>query len=465
MSQSFTRIANAVRQVASQLLRSASFRRRTLITTGVLSAFGATVAIGMAPAAPDETPVAIRHIVEDLALPDLTQQVAYLEEEAPAFIREDRVQRGDTVATILNRMGVDDQELQQFLRSAPSARRIYQLYAGRTVQASTDADGRVQWLRYIHTPGAEDGDKVVTQLLHVERTPEGLVARDMSIDTERRTQVGLGEIRSSLFGATDAANIPDSVATQIAEIMSGDIDFHRDLRRGDRFRVVYDIFTHEGTYVRAGKVRALEFVNAGKSHEAVWFQGDKATSGGYYDLAGRSLRKGFLRSPMEFTRVTSGFSMRFHPILKTWRAHKGTDYGAPTGTPIRATADGSVDFIGAQNGYGNIVVLKHFGEYSTAYAHMSRFGSGLKRGDKVSQGQVIGYVGSTGYATGPHLHYELRIAGEQVDALKVALPEAPPLDTRGLAQFHQQTSAFQHQLALLRKFSVLEEDGVEIATR
>src|SRR5690606_25001374 len=126
--------------------------------------------------------------------------------------------------------------------------------------------------------------------------------------------------------------------------------------------------------------------------------------------SGKSMRKGFLRNPLEFTRVTSGFSMRFHPILKTWRAHKGVDFGAPSGTPIRTTADGVIDFIGVQNGYGNIVVVKHFGDYTTAYAHMSRFGEGLKKGDKVTQAQTIGYVGSTGYATGPHLHYEFRIA-------------------------------------------------------
>jgi murein DD-endopeptidase MepM/ murein hydrolase activator NlpD len=461
MSQRMTRIASAVRQTISQFLRSAIFRRRALISAGVLGVFGATVAIGTVPTEPDVAALPTRQIVESLALPDFTQQVAYHDDAAPEFIREDRVQRGDSIATILNRMGVDDNELQQFLRSAPSARSIYQLYAGRVVQASTDSEGKVRWLRYIHTPGTEDKGRVVTQLLHVERTPEGLVARDMAIDTERHEQASTAEIRSSLFGATDAAGIPDSVATQMAEILSSEIDFHKDLRRGDRFRVVYETFTHEGTYVRSGKVLALEFVNAGKPYEAVWYDGEPGQPGGYYDLSGKSMRKGFLRNPLEFTRVTSGFSMRFHPILKTWRAHKGVDFGAPTGTPIRTTADGVVDFIGVQNGYGNIVVVRHFGEYTTAYGHMSRFGEGLKKGDKVSQGQLIGYVGSTGYATGPHLHYEFRIAGEQVDPMKVALPEAPTLDARGLAAFHKGTANFEHQLSLMRQF---DQTGISVAT-
>lgn len=456
-----TRIAAAVRQTVSHLLRSATFRRRALISAGALGVFGATVAIGTVPMANDVAALPTRQIVESLALPDFTQQVAFQEDAAPEFIREERVQRGDSVATILTRMGVDDAELQQFLRASPSARSIFQLYAGRVVQASTDAEGKIRWLRYIHTPGAEDKGKVVTQLLHVERTPEGLVARDMAIDTERHEQASTAEIRSSLFGATDAAGIPDSIATQMAEILSSDIDFHKDLRRGDRFRVVYETFTHEGTYVRSGKVLALEFINAGKPYEAVWYDGEAGQAGGYYDLSGKSMRKGFLRNPLEFTRVTSGFSMRFHPILKTWRAHKGVDFGAPSGTPIRTTADGVIDFIGVQNGYGNIVVVKHFGDYTTAYAHMSRFGEGLKKGDKVTQAQTIGYVGSTGYATGPHLHYEFRIANEQVDPMKIALPESPTLDARGLVAFRKGVANFEHQLSLMRQF---DQNGMSVAT-
>src|SRR5690606_2147080 len=194
---------------------------------------------------------------------------------------------------------------------------------------------------------------------------------------------------------------------------SGDIDFHRDLRRGDHFNVIYETYTHQGSFIRSGKVLALEFVNKSTAYQAAWYEHNG--SGAYYSFDGQSLKKAFLRSPMEFTRISSGFSRRFHPIHKPWREHKGVDYAAPTGTPIRSTADGVIEFIGTQRGYGNTVVVKHHGNYSTLYAHMSAFAPGLRKGARVSQGQMIGRVGSTGWATGPHLHYEFRIAGKQVD--------------------------------------------------
>ena len=451
------RIAAAVQQTLSRItshpatltITSSPQKRRIVIGTAAAGLFVTAAAIGVAPLAPDASMLPTTRIVESLALPDLSGQVAEQEAKAPDFIREERVQRGDSVATLLNRLGVDDPELERFIRTSPDARSFYQLYPGRVVQASTDALGEVRWLRYIHTPGAESGDKVVSRMLQIERSAQGLSARDVQLDTERETRIAHGEIYSSLFGATDAANIPDSVATQIAEILSGDIDFHRDLRRGDHFNVVYETYTHQGNYVRAGKVIALEFVNKGTPYQAIWFDQQSGVSGGYYTFDGKSLRKAFLRAPMEFTRVTSGFSRRFHPILKTWREHKGVDYGAPTGTPIRSTADGTIDFIGKQNGYGNVVVVRHHGQYSTLYAHMSAFAPGLSKGARISQGQFIGRVGSTGWATGPHLHYEFRIAGKPVDPLTVALPQAPELNARGLALFKQQTDPLRHQMSLL----------------
>ncbi|GAA4329707.1 peptidoglycan DD-metalloendopeptidase family protein [Pigmentiphaga soli] len=454
-----TRIAAAVRRVVDRGAASPSrnevspVTRRVVIAAGAVGVFATAAAIGVAPLSPEtELPPATR-VVQSLALPDLAERAATAEAAPAEFIREEQVQRGDSVATLLNRLDVDDPGLERFLRTSPSARSLYQLIPGRTVQAATDALGQVRWLRYIHTPGTDDNGKVVSRLLQVERSGDGFQASDLQLDTERETRAVHGEIYNSLFGATDAAGIPDTVATQIAEILSGEVDFHRDLRRGDHFDVVYEIYTHQGNYVRAGRVLALEFVNDGTAHRAVWFDGQPGTPGGYYGFDGKSLRKAFLRSPVEFTRVTSGFSIRYHPILKKWRKHEGVDYGAPKGTPIRSTADGVVDFVGVQNGYGNVVVIRHSGPYSTLYAHMSAFAPGLKKGDRVAQNQFIGRVGSTGWATGPHLHYEFRIAGKAVDPLTVALPQAVDLNAAGLALFRSATGPLRHQMDLLARLN------------
>ncbi len=470
-------ITQAVRQIfdripftnrpALSFFTPSSLKRRILVVTGAVGVFATAAAIGVAPLAPDAALLPTTRIVESLALPDLNEQVEQQEAIAPDFIREEKVQRGDSVATLLNRLGVDDKELETYLRTSTEARSLYrQLIPGRTIQASTNALGEIRWLRYIHTPGTEIQGKVVSQFLQIDRAPEGLKASELQLDTERQTRVAHGEILSSLFGATDAADIPDSIATQIAEILSGDIDFHRDLRRGDHFNVIYETYHHQGTYVRAGKVIAIEFVNKGKPFQAVWFDQQAGAAGGYYTFEGKSLRKAFLRSPMEFTRVTSGFSRRFHPILKTWREHKGVDYGAPTGTTIRSTADGTVEFIGRQNGYGNVVIIDHRGQYSTLYAHMSAFAPGIKKGTRIAQGQFIGRVGSTGWATGPHLHYEFRIAGRPVDPLTVALPSAPELTARSLAMFKKETEPLHHQMALLAELNTPEGDsGTAVASK
>jgi murein DD-endopeptidase MepM/ murein hydrolase activator NlpD len=220
------------------------------------------------------------------------------------------------------------------------------------------------------------------------------------------------------------------------------------LRRGDRFSVVYEMLYYEGSAVKAGRVMAAEFINAGKTHRAMWF-GDQDGRGGYYTPEGKNLRKAFMRSPLEFSRVTSGFAMRVHPTQGGWRQHKGVDYGAPTGTRIRATADGVVNFIGRQNGYGNVIVLRHQNNVTTLYGHMNNFASGLRKGSRVSQGDAIGYVGATGWATGPHLHYEFRVGTEHRNPLTVAMPSAEPLPTYRFAAFKAHVRELGSSLNLL----------------
>jgi murein DD-endopeptidase MepM/ murein hydrolase activator NlpD len=243
--------------------------------------------------------------------------------------------------------------------------------------------------------------------------------------------------------------MPDGVTMQIADIFSGDVDFHRDLRKGDRFAVVYEAFHHNGRLLKSGRVLAAEFVNDRKALRAVWFDDAEQGRGGYFAPDGKNLRKAFLRSPLEFSRVTSGFAMRFHPILQQWRAHKGVDYGAPTGTRVRATADGVVDFAGTQGGYGKVVILRHHGGITTAYAHLNGFAGDVRRGARVAQGDTIGFVGATGWATGPHLHYEFRVNDQHRNPLTIAMPAAEPVPAERMPAFTVAARRLAGQLELL----------------
>jgi murein DD-endopeptidase MepM/ murein hydrolase activator NlpD len=259
-----------------------------------------------------------------------------------------------------------------------------------------------------------------------------------------------GKILSSLYAASDAAGLPDSVTDKIAELFSTDIDFRQDLRKGDSFSVIYSQNFRNGQPVGESKILATEFVNAGQVHRAVLFR-DPMGHEDYYAPDGKSLKKAFLRSPLPFSRITSGFTTaRFHPVLKTWRAHKGIDFGAPVGTPVKSVSDGVVEFIGQQHGYGNLLVIKHFGTYSTAYGHLSRFGKGLHKGSRVSQGEIVAYVGQTGLATGPHLHYEFRVSGVQRNPLAMNLPVAQPLSAAFKARFAQFSQPWAARLDLIR---------------
>jgi murein DD-endopeptidase MepM/ murein hydrolase activator NlpD len=286
--------------------------------------------------------------------------------------------------------------------------------AGRLVSVEGDAEHRLT--RLTARWANEDGDTFTRWVM--ERKAEGFVERQETAALNISTRMGNGTIQSSLFAATDEADIPDSVASQLADIFAGDIDFHRALRKGDRFAVVYESLEADGEVLRAGRVISAEFVNNGKTHQAFWFKEAGAKEGGYYNADGISLRRAYLASPLAFSRMTSGFKMRFHPILQTWRAHLGVDYAAPTGTPVRSVGQGIVDVAGSQGGFGNVVMVKHANGHTTVYAHLSRIN--VKRGQSVMQGQSLGLVGSTGWATGPHLHFEFRVNGQHKDPLTMA---------------------------------------------
>ena len=397
-----------------------------LVLSGAIAAFAT---IGPAPDV--ELLVARTAVLEPFAI-DHEQGLM----PAPrAFIREERFRRGDTHASLLVRLGVTDQEAARALR----ARVFWQLRTGSTVTAQVDAEGALLGLRYL-----SGRDKLV----RVERDGERFSALEERAPLETHVAMNAGVIRRSLFAASDTAGVPDSVAIQLADVFGGDIDFHRDLRKGDRFSVVYEQHYVEGRPVYTGRVLAAEFLNQGRRLRAVYFEGEDG-KGDYYAPDGKSLRKAFLRSPLEFSRVSSGFGMRRHPFRRDWRAHQGVDYAAPSGTRVRSVGDGVVDFSGSKGGYGKVVIVRHQGQYSTVYAHLSRYASGLHRGTRVLQGEAIGFVGQTGWATGPHLHYEFRIAGVARNPLAIALPAALPVPKQDLAAFRLQAEPLDAQLDLL----------------
>jgi murein DD-endopeptidase MepM/ murein hydrolase activator NlpD len=411
-----------------------------------LCAFGA---VATAPVVQDESDVRVVSVAENLALPNLSDQIAALQQDEQQFIHEERVRSGDSIGTMLGRLGVNDAQAQNFIRSDKLARRILSLKNGKRLQAETDENGQLLSLRATLT----DKDSAPVTLT-IARHGDGFKASEAPAKLERRVEMRSREItNSSLYAATDAnvdgGSIPDSVVGEIIKMFSTNIDFRGDLKRGDRFNVVYETFWLDGELVKTGRILAGEFINRGASYQAVWFEDPVTKQGGYYSLDGKSLKKAFLKSPLEFTRVSSGFANRVHPISGQWKAHKGIDYAASLGTPIRAAGDGTVDFAGVSNGYGNMVVLKHWSNYSTAYAHMSRFGSNMRQGAKVTQGQIIGYVGSTGWSTGAHLHYEFRVANVARDPSTLKDLMAAPLSKGELARFRMAAAEMNHRFSLL----------------
>ena len=423
--------------------------RKTRIVAGgtaalALCAFGATA---VAPIAPDASDMPVKSVAQDLQLPNLADQIAALQQDQQQFIHEERIRAGDSLGTVFNRLGIEDQQAQAFVRSDKTARSILSLKTGKRIQAETDENGLLLSLHA--TIADKDQFKTVT----ITRKGDKFVSNAAPAQLERRVEMRSRNINSSLYAATDDAvdgsQIPDSVVNQIIEMFSTSIDFRSDLKRGDRFNVVYETFWLDGEMVRTGRILAGEFVNRGVAYQSVWYEDPVTHQGGYYSLDGKSLKKAFLKSPVAFNRISSGFSMRVHPVFGTWKKHEGVDMAAPMGTPIKASGDGVVEFVGTQNGYGNFVVLKHWSNYSTAYGHMSRFASGLRRGQKVSQGDVIGYVGTTGWATGPHLHYEFRIGGRATDPMAMKNLQQQPLTPGEMTRFRMAAAEMSHRFSLL----------------
>ena len=389
----------------------------------LLAAFGVVAFATIAPSSEGRIEPPKRPIIEALPIrPDA----------APApksYFREELFQRGDTLPAFIERLGIEAQHSARLAK----LRVLQQLRPGTHVSAEVSADGEPLVLSFLS--GRDTVVKVVAEANGYYRVT------DDRAQLYTRIAMKSGVVQSSLFAAADEAGIPDSIAMQLGDVFGGDIDFHRDLRKGDQFAVVYELHYLGGRPVRAGRLLAAEFTNNRKTFRAVHF------GTGYYTPEGKNLRKAFLRSPLEFSRVSSGFGMRRHPIARAWMKHQGIDYAAPTGTRVRAVGDGVVENAGMKGGYGNVVIIRHHGQYATVYAHLSRVS--VRRGARVAQNDTIGAVGQTGWATGPHLHYEFRVAGEARNPFSIAMPAALPVAQQDLPAFRNHAAPLITRLDLI----------------
>lgn len=399
----------------------------------------AVVAATADPPGDDGLPFAAETVIEKLGAPGVE---TLPEDTSLPYVYNERILPGDTLQTIFRRLSINDGEAWTYLNNSNDMRNVLrQLRAGRSLVAMVTPDGK---LVSLNLPISRGNERFI-----VKRDGENFIASGgEATETETLVEMRTGTITHSLFGATDAAGVPDSVASRFAEIFGTQIDFSRDIRSGDRFSVIYETEYDSGIPVRTGRILAAEFQNQGKVHRVVLHrEADGNTA--YYTPDGRGLNQAFLRYPLEFTRISSNFGRRMHPIHNRWRSHNGTDFAAPTGTPIVASSDGRVSFVGTQTGYGKTIIIQHRDGYSTLYAHLSGFVRGLNNGQRVRQGETIGYVGMTGWATGPHLHYEIRVNNVPRDPLKVALPPVRPLQNKELAAFKATAEPMLARLDLL----------------
>ncbi len=345
------------------------------------------------------------------------------------------VKSGDSLSSIFNRLKLNSIHSLTLAKGKETSI-LNRLHPGQQLQVKTLND---------------DLEEIVFDLddfesVRVKRTEGGFDTERFHRNVDTRQNIVSGEIRSSLFSTAKNAGLSDNLTMELAEIFAWDIDFAQDIRQGDSFIVLYEEYYRDGDVIGAGDIIAAEFINQGKPYRALRYSSSDGKIG-YYTPEGLSLRKPFLRTPVNFSRISSGFSLgRRHPILNTIRAHKGVDYAAPTGTPVRAAGDGKITMEGVNGGYGNCVVIQHGDHYSTLYGHLSKFRSGLKVGSRVSQGEIIGYVGKSGLATGPHLHYEFRIDGVHRNPLTVKLPGTIPLPKNEMASFAQLRKTIEARL-------------------
>lgn len=425
--------------------------RLALVLTAIAGVSLSALAVAVVPLAPDAADLPTRTVSVEATALDPGAQLEALAAHPLVFSRGLVVRGPDNLGAVLRRAGVEGgTPAVSELASVPAIRDALALRSARSVAVRVDGVGRLVSLTLRHA--SQDEAQSGTHFVRVSATlgANGWAVDRQTVPLGSSLRFAGGTIRSSLFAATDEAGLDDAVAIQLAEIFSSDIDFHRQLRKNDSFALVYESLTADGEPVvwsgGTGRVLAAEFNNAGRVHQAIWFQEPGQDKGDYFDATGKSRQRAFLASPLEFSRVTSGFAIRVHPIFKDLRAHRGVDYAAPQGTAVRTVAEGEVRFAGRQGGYGNVVEIQHAGDRSTLYAHLSRID--VKPGQRVARGSMIGAVGSTGWSTGPHLHFEFRVGGVHKDPVEVARQAAQPVELAASARerFHAHATGLHSQL-------------------
>lgn len=368
-----------------------------------------------------------------------------------------RVQSGQTLADIFQAHDLSPADLARVLGSGKDVDALKRIHPGDEIAFLLGASGELRALRF-------DRDPATRVTLQFENASGPLVEEITPRAVEYREHIAQGVIHGSLFAAGNAAGMSNAMILKLAKVFGYDIDFAQDIQPGDSFTVIYDDVYRDGEYLHEGDIIAAEFINDGKRYTAVRFENPDGDVS-YYSADGRPLKKSFLRTPVDFTRISSTFGMREHPVLGYMRAHKGVDYAAPMGTPIYAAGDGTIKFRGVQHGYGNFVIIQHDKDISTAYGHMSRFAADEHVGSHVRQGQIIGYVGMTGMATGPHLHYEFRVDGVQRNPLTVTLPKPEPLTGKLMAEFREQNAAQMARIQMIDARRVALANGKSDSNR
>lgn len=410
----------------------------TVLGTGLLLCGSAMAALSASPIGEDKVLASVTQVQQNLfENSSLSIQAKLLESHQYTLYRNTYTRNADTPQTLFERLGIDDAQALEFMRTNPMARLVLSGKKNTHVTAEVTPDGTLISLK----AGLRSQTEQHFNRITIQNIGEGkFSALSETVPVETVERVAMGTITYSLYGATSAIGLSDNISIQLADVFDSRIDFTRQLRRGDTFQLVYESYEADGEPFGTGRILAAQFINGERRLDAVWFQPDPNEKGSYYTFDGQSLRMTFLAYPLEYTRVSSTYGRRLHPILNTWRNHNGIDYAAPTGTPIRTVADGRVEFAGVQNGFGNIVIISHDNKRTTAYAHMSRID--VTKGQLVSQGDLIGTVGQTGWATGPHLHFEFREDGIQRDpSILAAQSNAKPIEPELMPLFEQTARA------------------------
>ncbi|MFM7284107.1 MAG: M23 family metallopeptidase [Betaproteobacteria bacterium] len=408
---------------------------------GVMMA--AITAFGLSGISEAESRVLNQQVAIEIKPEALELQMKALAAHGLELTREDEVRKNDSFESLLERLGVEDRDARQYLRKDTRTAGILRNSAGQTALVRTDLEGRLLRLQLLNKLDA----------WIVERTGEGqFTTRTARLGSEMRIEHRSVQVGRSFYGAMDEAGVPEAITEQVVTLFESDLDFRRQVSSGDIVRVIYENQLVGGRDIGAFKLLAVRFEAGQKTYEALYFEHPETRKGNYYDAQGRSVKRGFLAEPLRYTRMSSGFTTyRLHPLFGDPRAHRGVDYAAPYGTPVRSVADGVVVSKGWSTGYGNTVEIKHNERYSTLYAHLSDYAPKMVRGKNVNMGEVIGFVGTTGWATGPHLHYEFRVNGRHVDPSRIIAenPQVPSLTGSALKSFEVAATDLRGRLSLL----------------